>query len=55
MQQVQVHPKDTLEARLDVTNDNESIKKPEEASPDGFMVLSSSGFMVLSSSGFMVL
>ena len=54
MQQVQVHPKDTLEARLEVSRTTEPVGKLQETSPDGFMVFSPSGFMVFSPSGFMV-
>jgi len=53
MQQVQVHPKDTLEARLDVSR-TEPAKKPEETRCDGFMMWSSNGFMMWSSNGFMM-
>lgn len=54
MQQIIVHPRETLEQRLDVTQPNRPEQKPETNCPDSFMEFSSNGFMVWSSNGFMV-
>jgi hypothetical protein len=53
MQQIVVHPRETLERRLDVTQSKIRDHESKHERSEGFMGWSSNGFMGWSSNGFM--